>query len=49
MFLVHLSTIPITGTGINSNQCLGVAVIYNHHHAEADHVSGNTILIPSCC
>ena len=40
VFLVHLATIPITGTGINPARSLGAAVIYNtHHNAWNDHVS----------
>ncbi|GMG99396.1 hypothetical protein Nepgr_001236 [Nepenthes gracilis] len=30
VFMVHLATIPITGTGINPARSLGAAVIYNH-------------------
>ena len=29
VFLVHLATIPITGTGINPARSLGAAIIYN--------------------
>nr|Q41870.1 RecName: Full=Aquaporin PIP1-1; AltName: Full=Plasma membrane intrinsic protein 1-1; AltName: Full=ZmPIP1-1; AltName: Full=ZmPIP1;1; AltName: Full=ZmPIP1a [Zea mays]CAA57955.1 transmembrane protein [Zea mays] len=37
VFLVHLATMGITGTGINPARSLGAAVIYNQHHAWADH------------
>ncbi|MCO5592264.1 hypothetical protein L7F22_046262 [Adiantum nelumboides] len=37
VFLVHLATIPITGTGINPARSLGAAVIYNHKQAWDDH------------
>ncbi|CAL9197507.1 unnamed protein product [Musa hybrid cultivar] len=37
VFLVHLSTIPITGTGINPARSLGAAIIYNKGHAWDDH------------
>ncbi|KAF3783147.1 Aquaporin [Nymphaea thermarum] len=30
VFMVHLATIPLTGTGINPARSLGAAVIYNH-------------------
>jgi hypothetical protein len=44
VFLVHLATIPITGTGINPARSLGAAVIYNtHHNAWNDHVSFSPI------
>nr|AAB67870.1 plasma membrane major intrinsic protein 3 [Beta vulgaris] len=32
VFLVHLATIPITGTGINPARSLGTAIIFNRHH-----------------
>ncbi|KAJ6793071.1 putative aquaporin PIP1-2 [Iris pallida] len=37
VFLVHLATIPITGTGINPARSLGAAIIYNKEHAWNDH------------
>jgi len=37
VFLVHLATIPITGTGINPARSLGAAIIYNRSHAWNDH------------
>ncbi|XP_031502754.1 probable aquaporin PIP1-2 [Nymphaea colorata] len=37
VFLVHLATIPITGTGINPARSLGAAIIYNSEHAWHDH------------
>jgi aquaporin PIP len=39
VFLVHLATIPITGTGINPARSLGAALIYNKDQAWDDHVS----------
>jgi aquaporin PIP len=39
VFLVHLATIPITGTGINPARSLGAAIIYNRSKAWDDHVS----------
>ncbi|KAK8944345.1 Aquaporin PIP1-5 [Platanthera zijinensis] len=36
VFLVHLATIPITGTGINPARSLGAAIIYNGAHAWDD-------------
>ncbi|KAH8484942.1 hypothetical protein H0E87_026633 [Populus deltoides] len=37
VFLVHLATIPITGTGINPARSLGAALIYNKDQAWDDH------------
>ncbi|XP_010555818.1 PREDICTED: probable aquaporin PIP2-5 [Tarenaya hassleriana] len=37
VFMVHLATIPITGTGINPARSLGAAVIYNQEKAWDDH------------
>ncbi|VAI35242.1 unnamed protein product [Triticum turgidum subsp. durum] len=37
VFIVHLATIPITGTGINPARSLGAAVMYNQHKAWKDH------------
>ncbi|KAL8159848.1 hypothetical protein V2J09_001385 [Rumex salicifolius] len=37
VFMVHLATIPVTGTGINPARSLGAAVIYNQHKAWSDH------------
>jgi glycerol uptake facilitator-like aquaporin len=39
VFLVHLATIPITGTGINPARSLGAAIIFNRKSAWSDHVS----------
>ncbi|NP_001267921.1 aquaporin-like [Vitis vinifera] len=36
VFLVHLATIPITGTGINPARSLGAAIIFNREHAWDD-------------
>ena len=41
VFVVHLATIPITGTGINPARSLGAAVLYNQHAAWKDHVREN--------
>nr|AMW03266.1 aquaporin PIP [Tamarix hispida] len=37
VFLVHLATIPITGTGINPARSLGAAIIYNRSEAWNEH------------
>ncbi|KAK8611068.1 hypothetical protein V6N13_131132 [Hibiscus sabdariffa] len=37
VFLVHLATIPITGTGINPARSLGAAIIFNKDKAWDDH------------
>eukprot|EP00249_Psilotum_nudum_P007384 c20519_g1_i1 orf=1440-2318(-) len=37
VFLIHLATIPITGTGINPARSLGAAIIYNKKKAWDDH------------
>ncbi|XP_019456355.1 PREDICTED: probable aquaporin PIP-type 7a [Lupinus angustifolius] len=37
VFLVHLATIPITGTGINPARSLGAAIIFNKDLAWDDH------------
>ena len=39
VFMVHLATIPITGTGINPARSFGAALIYNKAEAWDDHVS----------
>lgn len=38
VFMVHLATIPITGTGINPARSFGAAVIFNDEKAWDDHV-----------
>jgi glycerol uptake facilitator-like aquaporin len=48
VFLVHLATIPITGTGINPARSLGAALIYNKDQAWDDHVSlAHLFLVPT--
>nr|XP_043616056.1 probable aquaporin PIP1-5 [Erigeron canadensis] len=37
VYLVHLATIPITGTGINPARSLGAAIIYNKEQAWDEH------------
>ncbi|CAN1258048.1 Probable aquaporin PIP2-5 [Linum perenne] len=37
VFIVHLATIPITGTGINPARSFGAAVIFNEEKAWDDH------------
>ncbi|XP_061343513.1 probable aquaporin PIP-type 7a [Gastrolobium bilobum] len=37
VFLVHLATIPITGTGINPARSLGAAIVFNKHLGWHDH------------
>jgi hypothetical protein len=39
VFLVHLATIPITGTSINPARSLGTAIIFNRKIAWDDQVS----------
>lgn len=39
VFVVHLATIPISGSGINPARSLGAALIYNKDQAWDDHVS----------
>lgn len=38
VFMVHLATIPITGTGINPARSFGAAVIFNNAKVWDDHV-----------
>ena len=39
VFMVHLATIPVTGTGINPARSFGAAVMYNQKKAWDDQVS----------
>ncbi|KAH9671586.1 aquaporin PIP2-2 [Citrus sinensis] len=43
VFMVHLATIPVTGTGINPARSFGPAVIYNKDKAWDDQVCTNRI------
>lgn len=43
VFLVHLATIPITGTGINPARSLGAAIIFNKDLGWDDHVSSEQV------
>ena len=44
VFVVHLATIPITGTGINPARSLGAAIIYNKKKSWDDHVRTTNLL-----
>jgi aquaporin PIP len=37
VFMVHLATIPVTGTGINPARSFGAAVIFNHEKSWNEH------------
>ncbi|EOA24519.1 hypothetical protein CARUB_v10017773mg [Capsella rubella] len=47
VFIVHLATIPITGTGINPARSLGAAIIYNKDKAWDHHVRYYIVYITS--
>jgi aquaporin PIP len=44
VFMVHLATIPIDGTGINPARSFGAQVIYNHDWHQ--HVSASKLCAP---
>ena len=48
VFMVHLATIPVTGTGINPARSLGAAVMYNQQKAWDDHVSSSFLYSTTC-